>query len=91
MFYHQKVAWVEVFADIQKFALRAHCMHGIPYTTYAQCLQTVYSGKRVRAQCLQTMHSVYMYAQCVLSLGERTCAQCLQIVQEVYHSMSSAF
>ena len=30
MFYHQKVARVRVFADIQNFALRAHCVHGIP-------------------------------------------------------------
>ena len=30
MFYHQKVARVRVFADIQNFALRAHCMHSIP-------------------------------------------------------------
>ena len=30
MFYHQKVAGVRVFADIQNFALRAHCVHGIP-------------------------------------------------------------
>ena len=26
MFYHQKVARVRVFADIQNFALRAHCV-----------------------------------------------------------------
>ena len=31
MFYHQKVARVQVFADIQNFALRAHCVHGIPF------------------------------------------------------------
>ena len=30
MFYYQKVARVRVFADIQNFALRAHCVHGIP-------------------------------------------------------------
>ena len=30
MFYHQKVARVRVFADIQSFALCAHCVHGIP-------------------------------------------------------------
>ena len=30
MFYHQKVARVRVFADIQNFAPRAHCVHGIP-------------------------------------------------------------
>ena len=30
MFYHQKVARVRVFADIQNFALCAHCVHGIP-------------------------------------------------------------
>ena len=30
MFYHQKVAWVRVFANIQNFALRAHGVHGIP-------------------------------------------------------------
>ena len=30
MFYHQKVAWVRVFADIQNFALNAHRVHGIP-------------------------------------------------------------
>ena len=30
MFYHQKVARVRVFADIQNFALRAQCVHGIP-------------------------------------------------------------
>ena len=30
MFYHQKVARVRVFADIQNFALRAHYVHGIP-------------------------------------------------------------
>ena len=31
MFYHQQVARVRVFADIQNFALRAHCVHGIPH------------------------------------------------------------
>ena len=30
MFYHQKVARVRVFANAQHFALRAHCMRGIP-------------------------------------------------------------
>ena len=30
MFYHQKVARVRVFADIQNFALHGHCVHGIP-------------------------------------------------------------
>ena len=30
MSYNQKVARVRVFADIQNFALRAHCVHGIP-------------------------------------------------------------
>ena len=30
MFYHQKVARVRVFADIQNFALRAYCVHAIP-------------------------------------------------------------
>ena len=34
MFYHQKVARVRVFANIQNFALRAHCVHGIPYVTF---------------------------------------------------------
>ena len=33
MFYHQKVARVRVFADIQNFALHAHCVHGIPKDT----------------------------------------------------------
>ena len=31
MFYHQKVARVGVFADIQNFALHVHCVHGIPH------------------------------------------------------------
>ena len=30
MFHHQKVARVRVFADIQNYALRVHCVHGIP-------------------------------------------------------------
>ena len=34
MFYHQKVARVRVFADIQNFAQRAHCVHGIPLVVY---------------------------------------------------------
>ena len=35
MFYHQKVARVRVFADIQNFALRAHCVHGMPYIYFS--------------------------------------------------------
>ena len=31
MFFHQRVARVQVFADIQNFAPRAHCLHGIPF------------------------------------------------------------
>ena len=38
MFYHQKVARVRVFADIQNFALRAHCVHGIPHDPYNNTL-----------------------------------------------------
>ena len=36
MFNHQKVARVRVFADIQNFTLRAHCMHGIPTMQHVQ-------------------------------------------------------
>ena len=37
MFYHQKVAKVRVLADIQNFALRAHCVHGIPLDYAVDC------------------------------------------------------
>ena len=46
MFYHQKVARMRVFADIQNFALRA--WHSPGYTVLKECIaQSSRAGERV--------------------------------------------
>ena len=68
-------------------------------TTCARCtppmhsVYRLYPGKRVRAQCLQTAHSVYklctvstcMHSVYRLCSGKRTCAQCLQSGAQCLH------